>query len=686
MEEGKNLESLMGIELDRESTAGKSRQAQQRAQKPLDLGEQQQQQQERGRHHRHHRKHNHTHHHHYNQRQLPDQWPRAREEDEQGSLMNEQAISRDEDRQFFKGKAGPHRSQSSPSSLTTHKFGLRPTPSPPRLIIDHQTGDIIESYPEQPVYLRTYQPLDCSEATTVTAPSEDLEFCSLLQAHLAQPWAQPAPPGSAPGRSGLPAIESNKSDGYNRPIQEATNMSRSSSSSRAASNIIPPPHSASNASRVYFAPPVPSGAAATTGHHLFPSADGPRTINHQRQLSDEDDHQLVASTSGSDLSVFNAALGQQPPYQRQARDRIQTGSHNSSFKRALNKLDYGNHPQLISSGGKTDIAIVTEPAGASLPAFCGQQVGPGINVVSSGAIANSKAHQHKQQSELFEGPTIESFRLYNFCFVFTLLLALALSAFIIYLLVKPLNMDCMAYRPTYAYISTIVASVNLTCLTIFSLFWFCSGVTRALYANLSSSGFIITSYSILVAINLALAIMFFFINTCHYQKIAHARPALVQALVIDKMATSELRPEALRHLSAPGGQEHSVDREHPSFERWRRQDDTKSAKLAALTAPKFSNENQDYDDDDKDDDQPDTDYQEQDNSNKSVTPNMSPIEAAWEYLRERALLMRRSFLLFLANYDLRLIGALHALCAVCLQYLAIRVAVVRSYFCSPAHI
>ena len=64
-------------------------------------------------------------------------------------------------------------------------------------------------------------------------------------------------------------------------------------------------------------------------------------------------------------------------------------------------------------------------------------------------------------------------------------------------------------------------------------------------------------------------------------------------------------------------------------------------------------------------------------------PEVSPIEAAWEYVKEQAHQFKRNFYKFLIHYDLKFIGALHALCAACFQYLAIKVAVARSYYCTP---
>lgn len=651
--EGDKLEPLIGNELDQQSKKPKS----------------------------------HRHHHHYNQRQLLDQSSPKDDKVDQIEVTDEKlGAAQAQVGRTPRNKGSPHRSQSSPSSLTTHKFGLRPTPSPPRLIIDHQTGDIIESYPEQPVYLRTYQPVDDSEATSLTNQADDSSAfeVSLLQA----------------GPESL-------SDNYNYfnqdrdslvdSVYKLSNQGMMSGSSRTPSrsgNIIPPPHSAALTNKVYFAPPLPGG----TSLHLNSTNDNQiRASISNHQPSDDDDRRMVASLSGSDQSMFNPAH----PLQR-----IQTGSHNSSFKRALNKLEYGNHPQLISSTGKTDIAFVT-----SSPTFKSGQV-PTMNITSTNLIDRpNQPPQHSKLAGRYEVPSIESFKLYNFCFNFRVVLAILISALIIYLLVKPLNLDCFSYRPTYTYISIILASVNLTCITVFSLFWFCSGVTRALYANLSSSAFIVTIYSILVAVNLALAIMFFFINTCNYQKIAHTRPLIAHAVVISNPMDSEeftsttngLRsPEALLgNLKVQGGPDrvafkkrevnllgseklgHSIthmDSNIANKLRLRRdmQDDengydppTKLKELRPAVAPTVDKHfDQDYGDSD---------------SSQPATPTISPIEAAWNYLREQAQVTKRNFYLFLISYDLRFIGALHALCAICLQYLAIRIAVVRSYFCTPIH-
>lgn len=363
---------------------------------------------------------------------------------------------------------------------------------------------------------------------------------------------------------------------------------------------------------------------------------------------------------------------------------------------------------------------------------------------------------------------IEDFSLYNLDFIFRVLLVLSISSFIIYLLVRPLATDCARYRPTFSYISIIICSVNLICTLVFSLFWYCSGVTRTLYANLSSSAFIVSSYSILVAVNLALGILLFFVNTCHFQRIIATRSNLIgsgdpldhqplklyasgdgRQLAVNALLLS---PNEINLLWPPSTTEMppEVAPTHSGQLRWRRHSGVRAAQpqlqpQAPLQAPSAkpvdelllgtrlyatastvasggggdgggSNKRQaGYSADaDADITQPDetatsepidggpsrSDAEPElaasnEHSSASAsdepplplpaapTPSMSPIEAFWVYVKGRLALARRHFSRFLLHYDLKFIGALHALCAICLQYLAIKVAVVRSHFCSP---
>lgn len=367
------------------------------------------------------------------------------------------------------------------------------------------------------------------------------------------------------------------------------------------------------------------------------------------------------------------------------------------------------------------------------------------------ALLASKKPTNKQQQQQLKRqqqqqhrivPAIEDFNLYDFCFNFRTLLACLLSSLIIYLLVWPLSLDCSQYRPTYTYISIIVSSVNLICIVVFTLFWYCNGVTRTLYANLSSSAFIITIYSILVAINLALAILFFFINTCHFQRLikTSTTPLIVAItpsplslpVTVTATATTQLDPDQPIAMpliiGLPPRIESTLEMLSANEEQKQQQQQqgtfnglasnrnlhsiladpselminvNKNNKQLVLNKRWLLDEEQD---------RANEPQQQQDHQQHSLDGSQaggggngypplahepppppppidyyseSPVEVAWEYLKEQVVTFKRKFNQFLQQYDLRFIGALHALCAICLQYMAMKVAVVRSYFCSP---
>lgn len=719
-----------------------------------------------------------------------------------------------------------HRSQSSPSSLTTHKFGLRPTPSPPRLIIDHQTGDIVESYPDQQVYLRTYQPIDINTSNDDTTNTTDTTFNDIDNtivddSSINNPYPKPLNNlkqfeqynqlladqySTGVGQSSL-AEQQQQFALLDEEEQEAI-MSQQQQNRNSFRPVIPPPHSG----KVYFAHPN------TNVDHLFNhNQTNHHHQNHRHQQQQQQqpfaiNEQQVATTSG-DLSSVNAAAA-----------ASLSGSHNNSFKRALNKLNDSN---------KTDIALITNndenddygqdnyirkssnnsnnqtsrikvtatnasKANALLSAAAAAQQQNKNQLISTNANKhqqlnyqqlNYQQQQHQQKHHQRHHhhhhrvePSIEDFKLYDLFYNFRILLVILLSSFIIYLLVVPLNLDCTSYRPTYTYISIIVASVNLICIIIFTLFWYCSGVTRTLYANLSSSAFIITIYSILVAVNLALAILFFFINTCHFHKLISTSKPTTLALLRDTdqiehhdmLGESDsnnnntnmlLRGENLvRFVNLIAENENVIDENKNGllYDNLRKSEElinidindennknnyikqhsnsyvsmktlgnhlvipqlhhssssSSDVKLTPISRYKRDDGN-DLNINNKDDESEAKINQNHDsihNEDSLNTPNhqdnplppdggnimhhphnhhhhnhdpttslyaMSPIEAFWEYIKEQVVLFKRSFYHFLTNYDLKFIGALHALCAICLQYMAMKVAVVRSYFCSP---
>lgn len=598
------------------------------------------------------------------------------------------------------------RSQSSPSSLTTHKFGLRPTPSPPRLIIDHQTGDIVESYPDQPVYLRTYQPLD-DDLTDGSGQLED----SL---------AHPNPPPLS-NRRQLEQYRELLAEQYGQAAIDLINDPAVASSSAEASMsgadpnrqyspyrpAIPPPHSGQSG-KGYFVPPA--------GGHLF----------HQGDSYEEEPQQQPASLSGG---------------------------HNASFKRALNKLNEC----------KTDIALLEEPEGQQRGLGDGQmritatsaaranmllsqqkqqQTNPGKqnnkSMPQAAKLAHhqlqqqpQQQHQHHKQQQInnHKGnikqrirPSIEDFSLYNFCYIFHILLIVLVSSLIIYLFVVPLNLECRQHQTAHTYVSIIVASVNLICICIFTLIWYCNGVTRTLYANLSSSAFIISIYLILVAVNLALAILFFLSNTCHSQRlqafakstgpslISHHHDESANSLALPMISNPNhhnqnhhnhhLEPRSTNQLVANLPLPVSV-----AFSRNRKENEARHSMVRRQVFSSSGGETgetvglpdeprlpsrpldggQPMVTNQRDPQLHDVDLQlhEQELDHQQASLNVSPIEALWELAKEQLIYIKRKFYLFLSKYDLNFVGALHLVCAVCLFYLAMRVAVVRSYFCSP---
>ena len=630
-----------------------------------------------------------------------------------------------------------NRSQSSPSSLTTHKFGLRPTPSPPRLIIDHQTGDIVESYPSEPTYLRTYQPI---EANLDGEPDDNSAATTIVEDSLN--YVQPSsrvPDGSQQlEQVGQLLLEGRQLK------QQASQLGR-----------LLPDDSDDDLSSA-----MSSGAREPSRHHQALTQHQLKLQLQQQQQQQQQQQVIPPPHSGRvyfgptpDPNLFESS-GPQPGAEHRA-----SGGHNASFKRAINKL---------AEAGRTDIAILPEPDEGPRRAPAEFKV-----TATSASRANALlAQQHqsavrpkcpnRRQADkrglVEELPPIEESTLYDFSYNFRLLLVLLLSSLIIYLLVGPLHLDCARFRPTYTYVSIICAAVNLICIVIFTLFWYCNGVTRTLYADLSSSAFIITIYSILVGLNLALAVLFFFINTCHFQKQlstystlpiaagAGAASSSAAAMVaspinnaepfdigptlemldargqssgklestgsqLDAESSSQQKPESrggarlgrreiandgARSLSQRPVSSHSssqatgVSRTAGPWVVSKRSQSTEEAEGENQVDPTVI-------DDQLGPEQQPTQaptpprHKGQDhfgahqeaNQEAGPMPTMSPLEAAWEFSKELFKRLRRDFNRFLVRYDLKFVGALHALCAICLQYLAIKVAVVRSFYSAP---
>lgn len=681
-----------------------------------------------------------------------------------------------------------HRSWSSPSSLTAHKFGLRPTPSPPRLIIDHNTGDIIETYPEEcgRVLLRTYQPLEQQHRERAMEPGDQHE----------RQHVEPKRP------------------------------------------LIPPPHSLAAATKVYFAPPE-LGTPYARNQQLQQQ----QQLHQLQQLQSHNNHQSPYHPSNSSPQQQHQHQHQQRERERQRLQRapqgqqqmsfgmMMPGDHTDahvsvnepmSFRKTVNRLNE-------TMGAKTDIAILTSPSPDSglhqqpqLLMNPAQREQLKRQIMQSSNNNNNKlinlSTASKSQSQLLynqnsklaassmpilhqEPPSIERINLYNLPFLLVISLLILLSMLIIYLFVaasttnvndsahyatppaaissnlnndrhenqlrtRPLRRrqasrdhnphhqwaddptqhqdedflmmnllsddslqmikskssrftlatignNCWRFRPTFSYISMIICTINLTSAIVFSLFWYSSGVTRTLYANLSSSGFIVTTYTILVAVNLALAILLFFTDTCFNARLLYDNPALTHHHNVNHRLTasdSYLNPNnnnsnitPLSHLREPAGTRAGLDTSAgPSSGSGSGPDDVditramlpaQGPQLAEATTGAPGADNADAEADDEgvapvDYDQLHNQWlletqSAKDPSSPRPASQVSPWEAFWAYLVARWLEVRAAVLQFLVHYDLKVVGALHALSAICLEYLAIRVAVVRSHFCSP---
>lgn len=641
------------------------------------------------------------------------------------------------------------KSKSSPSSLTTHKFGLRPTPSPPRLIIDHQTGDIIESYPENPVYLRTYQPIegddDEVEALNINQQQvadddgldeddddtvrdlADESFASSSNVHKQQ--QKPSTSNS----SSLVAMSSDKLNA--RPNQSHQHYHNTNNNSnhryqKQQQQIVPPPH----APKVYFAPPAtsnnlfdqPVGSLAFQPPHIQPQPQPP--LNPSPSPSSSSRERARASfrralNQLTDAERTDIAIVTEPDdYDRQAASGDASGGGSSS----TTGKPHGQMRVTATSAQKGNALLAQQQKFAQTNAS--KLYGPAIPTmrVQSQKLASPIQTETKRAPHDFDSangrpPALEDFSLYNLCYNFRVLLVLLLSGLIIYLLAGTLHVDCARYRPTYTYVSIISSSVNLIFIVIFTLFWYCSEVSRTLYQNISASAFMVTIYSILVCVNLSLAILFFFIDTCANQKLMATHSSLAD---MERFGLIE-PPPPLGDLGAPLESSYAITNSAQynrqrlearmaleaidSIERLLDEMEASSRKrvprfIEVRRYSKRHTANDDGDDPNVLDDQlgdpeqpppPQTTTTTQSTTTQSDAsdgsgyhmgaggvPRMSPIEAVWEYVKEQGRAFSKSFQRFLMKYDLKFVGALHAMLAACFQYLAIKVAVVRSYFTS----
>lgn len=601
------------------------------------------------------------------------------------------------------------KSKSSPSSLTTHKFGLRPTPSPPRLIIDHQTGDIVESYPEHPVYLRTYQPIETEEEEEpAPARGHDLNDSQLSLGddhdRNSNQQHQPRP------------NQHHQNQNYHHHHHLHQEHHRTANQMQ---NVPPPPHAAA---KVYFAPPAtnsspfgdqPAAPAGSTGPMTSSSRERARA-SFRRAIN-----QLADTAERTDIAIVT----EPDDY-----DRTMVGhEHVDGTGRAVASRPLGQMRVTATSASKGDALLAGQQQRRQQPMATS---GTASKLYSQPSLrrtgmANQYEKKQQQQQQSSNGkkvnpedpidrpPAIEDFNLYSFCYCFRVLLVLLLSGSIIYLLIVDLHQDCSRFRPSSTYVSIITSSVNIISVTMFTLFWYCNGVTRTFYQNISASAFIVTMYTILVCINLALAILFFFTDTCHFQKVIATHSAMADwerfgqpladgengaALAANGYHYDRARRQRDEQvaLEAVGSIELLLAGMQTARPHSKRQTGARSREEAALADDPNVIDDQLGGDPDQDQLQPTSpttttttttaasDSYLQDSSYQAVPP-MSPIEAAWEYLKERARAFGRSFYRFLIHYDLKFIGALHALLAACFQYLAIKVAVVRSYFSSSAN-
>ena len=690
-------------------------------------------------------------------------------------------------RQFIK-------SSSSPSSLTTHKFGLRPTPSPPRLIIDHQTGDIVESYPANPVYLRTYQPLTPTDDEETPVSSQRVQIGPLRATAIGRDEAEDLSEHNEHGsQHSLGADSTTISE---MSTSNRLNSSRQPTGSSSAAprqfqqepfqegQVIPPPHSG----KVYFAPPDTGTSSeplpGPLGRPVAPLGVGgdsslKRALDklHQLPSSERHDIAIVTEPDGPDygdriqtrpeyvdsnkldpideVNLDGPRQRSQPIGKVQGPSEFGSGRQRTVAQRADGRaiLYAPNTPPspLIVATSKqlhrsrsiraspipvsvsASASTSNQPSSSSVPATNNKRntLNKDNNTMANQAAQDSKqtiSRQHSSGSKNGKKPVAE-LGLYNFFFNLIVFLAFILSSLIIYFLsTQPLNLDCTSFRPTYTYVSLICCSVNLITICIFTFFYCCSGITRTLYANISASAFIVTIYSILVALNLALAIVFFLVNTCNSEKLhkTHSLLAYRGQLIAQSDAENQDENQATNEYQKIFMQDHSFrlnplasfDSVSSSYNRLTISEqrlakvleelefleDFEEGKELAREKPRLLIKRHNQEDDDgsqppvviDDESPPDTSprssppatttaaaeldyYNEQ---QYAVLPQMSPIEAFWEYLKSLFDEFRQKFHRFLVTYDLKFLGSLHALCAICFQYLAMKVAVLRSYYTS----
>lgn len=690
------------------------------------------------------------------------------------------------------------RSQSSPSSLTTHKFGLRnqPSLSPPRLVIDHETGNIVELNSASPgssglqrqraaagheptLEEQTndsyqddsdYQEDDATNATFL-ADVEDYDTSLALASHATSNKQHP-----------------NELDYYNpEQLQQphlATSNFQFTEQQQAMSDDQTQSKLQANSSKVYYVQPNFVGNSSlqnshlqATDRHLPPMTGGdgrsklPPHIESaiakqlspslRQALSELDDasrtdvafvpaHGMGVTLDGEQCKRLTRNLQAMSPAVAVATLSSLAGAHPS--------INAGRHisPHAHTQTHDAEGVLVQLPAhheshrlslahALPTPSAAALATKPTVTIVPSGTCCAIPTTDTEQQARRINNdasvkhadkkPRLDSFKLHDLCFNFRALLVVLISLSIIWLMLNRLAGVCGAYRPMHMHVSVMVAFVNIACVFIFTTFWYASGVTRTLYSNLSSNAFIVTIYSILSVVNLTLAIVFFLVNTCHFQRLITTEQNLGPIAYYEIESTLTSPPPGIDWLTSPSSPQvgsgdeaslnfsdeqgagtslppaspvidgnsavHYVGRRSGGVNvlRHRRQQPDQSLSLPShshvardvssvyvasadgdgasgtsgpsgssdtILAPQLEMVT--------------TTPPPQVNGAEFADITMSPLEAAWEFAWSLMLEIRKSFSRFLVTYDLKFLGALHAICAMCLQFCAMNVAVVRSHF------
>lgn len=473
------------------------------------------------------------------------------------------------------------RSQSSPSSLTTQRFGLRPTPSPPRLVIDHRTGDIVEQQQyNHPHYqfsannLRkhsTAENFDVDDEDSLTHPQppplseqQQLEYYNQLIAQLTN---SSSPQEQAQLIELLNIISPRKpptqhQQHYNychnlsseNQTQAAMSYNRQGNKHLSKTTPIPPPHMA--AKGFYGLPECCNNDQQLFANNVDLLLNSPQANFFNNSFAEPNKHDKYNRQIGASRSLT-------PSYQQQQQLQLDEDPNFASIRQTVDKL---------SNSQTTDIAFVQAPndrplldasqrrkvrqdlAASARQQAAAQLIGNTATLNNTVTIKQSplnalhckqnmsQPNHHKyvlsqnrkqaveevvddEEDDATEdagfapnyAPNINDFAIHKLAYNAVVLMVLATSCYILYFMYAYLLPICANYRQMHSYVSIITSIVNLAFVIAFTLFWFARA--RILYTNISSSAFIVSIYSILSVVNLTIAIVFFLVNTCQHQKL-----------------------------------------------------------------------------------------------------------------------------------------------------------------------